>query len=244
MAGRRQQELVFETWGGKRAGAGRPPRRKFSSEAHKKRPGLKASQPLHIVLRIVGSVGGLRRRHLYRALREATIVAARREDFRIVHFSIQNTHLHLIVEAANKTALARGMQGFGISAAKHINGELTKRAGVRRSGRVFADRYHPRALKTPKEVRNAIAYVLNNWRRHNEHRADFARTWRVDPFSSALHFDGWKELEQGRFVNVPPTYEALVVWSPRTWLLREGWRRHGLIRFDEVPGPAEKPQYA
>jgi REP element-mobilizing transposase RayT len=181
---------------------------------------------------------------MYRAFREATIVAARREDFRIVHLSIQNNHLHLIVEAETRIALARGIQGFAISAARHINAAFTKHTGIRRTGRVFADRYYPRPLKTPKEVRNAIAYVLNNWRRHNEHRADFARTWRVDPFSSALQFDGWKELERARFVDVPPTYESLVVWTPRTWLLREGWRRHGLIRFDEVPGPAEKPQYA
>jgi REP element-mobilizing transposase RayT len=181
---------------------------------------------------------------MYRAMQQATLTAAKREDCRIVHFSIQNNHVHLIVEAESRTALAKGMQGFQIAAAKLLNSEFTKRTGVRRTGTVFTDRYHARALETPREVRNAIAYVLNHWRRRNEHRADVAKTWRVDPYSSALSFDGWKEIEHGRFVDVPPTYEPLVVWGPRIWLLREGWRRHGLIRFDEVPGPGEKPQYA
>jgi putative transposase len=234
---RRQEELTFRTWGGRRRGAGRPPRGRRSSEPHKKRPSFKATEPLHVNVRVEPSVGRLRKRHLYKALREATITAAKREDFRIVHLSIQSNHVHFLIEALNKVALAKGMQGFQISAARHINSAISRRTGVRRTGRVFSDRYHARVLKSPKSVRHALAYVLNNWRRHQEDRASFTRGWAIDPFSSGIQFAGWKEMEREVvYRRPPPTYEALVVWLPKTWLLRDGWRRHGLISLDEVPG--------
>jgi REP element-mobilizing transposase RayT len=233
-----QQEMVFKTWGGKRKGAGRPPKGERSSEPHKKRPAHQPNVPVHIVARVVADIRSLRKRHIWSAIRHATIVTARREDFRIVHFSVQGTHLHLIIEAENRMAIARGMQGFQISAARAINAAITKRTGVRRTGQVFADRYHLRALKTPREVRNAIAYVLNNWRHHDEDKADVAKKWMVDPFSSGIQFTGWKELEHAQWMwEKRATYKELWVWLPRTWLLGEGWKRHGLIRTDEVPGP-------
>jgi REP element-mobilizing transposase RayT len=236
-----QQSLAFRTWGGKRRGAGRPPKGPRSSEPHKKRKAFRDTEPLHVNVRVEPGVGRLRKRHMYKALREATITATKREDFRIVHLSIQSNHVHFIIEAQHKTALAKGMQGFQISAARHINAAISQRTGKRRTGRVFSDRYHARALTTPKTVRNAIAYVLNNWRRHGEHRADFTKLWTMDPYSSAVHFNGWKEREQDLvFRKPPPTYEPLIVWLPKTWLLREGWRRHGLISMDEIPGPLPK----
>ncbi|MBA3539169.1 MAG: transposase [Deltaproteobacteria bacterium] len=181
-------------------------------------------------------MGSLRKRHLYKALREATATALR-GTFRIVHFSIQATHVHAIVEADNRMALARGMQGFQISAARHINAAISKRTGVKRVGKVFADRYHARVLKTPRKVRNAVAYVLNNWRHHNEDRATFARGWKIDPYSSGSQFGGWKELEESAFLFPRrETYDPLHVWLPKTWLLKTGWRRHGLIKTGEVPG--------
>jgi REP element-mobilizing transposase RayT len=128
---------------------------------------------------------------MYAALRMATLVAAKRDEFRIVHASIQRSHVHLLVEAESGEALTRGLSGFLISAARHINGAL----GVR-CARVF-ERYHARSLATPREVRNCIAYVLNNWRHHGEHRARDAARWRVDKYSSAVAFDGWAELDQG-----------------------------------------------
>jgi REP element-mobilizing transposase RayT len=233
-----QQELVFRTWGGRRRGAGRPAKGPRSSEPHKKRESFRANEPLHVSIRVDSDVGRLRKRHLYKALREATITAAKREDFRIVHLSIQSNHVHLLIEAANKIALAKGMQGFQISAARHLNRAISKRRGRRRAGRVFSDRYHARVLRSPKQARHALAYVLNNWRRHREDEATFTKGWAIDPFSSGIQFAGWKEMENELFYrHPPPTYEALVVWLPKTWLLREGWRRHGLISMEEVPGP-------
>src|SRR4051794_31536691 len=79
-----------------------PKPKERAGSRHKMRPELKARHPVHVVLRVVGAVGNLRRRATYKAVREATLTTARREDFRIVHLSIQRNHLHLLVEADHK----------------------------------------------------------------------------------------------------------------------------------------------
>jgi REP element-mobilizing transposase RayT len=188
---------------------------------------------------VVGDVASLRQRDTYLQLREATIVTAKRADFRIVHLSIQRNHLHLLVEANHKEALSRGMQGFSISAAKRVNAAITARTGVRRTGRVIADRFHARPLTSPRAVRHALAYCLNNFRRHGEDRVGVARAWKADPFSSGPLFFGWKELEHSPVLwPLRPTNHPLVVHRPRTWLLSKGWQEHHpLISVWEVPGP-------
>jgi REP element-mobilizing transposase RayT len=234
---------------------GRKPNGKRAGSPHKARPELTGRDPIHVVLRVVAAIGSLRKRHMYKGLREATIAVALRElsyavigAFRIVHISIQGNHVHLLVEADSKLALSRGMQSFQISAAKHLNRAVSVRGiahgsrryrqamSTRRRGSVFPDRYHQEVITTPKQARHALSYVLNNWRKHKEDRHDFARTWRVDPYSTGALFDGWKELEHATtYWPLRDTYEPLVVYFPKTWLLREGWRKHGLIRTDEVP---------
>jgi hypothetical protein len=159
-----------------------------------------------------------------------------RTAFRIVHMSIQNNHVHLIIEADDRMALARGMQGFQISAAKHINAAIAKDGGKRRRGCVFADRYHVKVMKSRRGVRNGLAYVLNNWRHHGQHLLRSPVPLPIDPFSTAPSFDGWSWTPAYEW---PVTYEPLPVWEPKTWLLREGWKMHGLIDPDEVPGPKD-----
>jgi hypothetical protein len=128
-----------------------------------------------------------------------------------VHYSVQGNHIHLIVEADDARALASGVQGFEIRVARGIN------ALARRRGRVFADRYHARALETPREVRNAIAYVISNGAHHRVCRG-------LDPCSSARCFDVWTPETQ--LVAAKPW--TVIVAQPETWLLSVGWRRHGL----------------
>jgi hypothetical protein len=146
----------------------------------------------------------------------------------------------LLVEAQNKGALSRGMQSFQISAAKHINAAVSRRLHVRRRGRVFCDRYHAEVVTCPRRARHALAYVLNNWRKHREDRDEKSSKWLVDPFSSGWSFNGWTQLA-GRLTmwTVPETYLPMFVWLPRTWLLSTGWRRHGLVDAREVPSSAE-----
>jgi REP element-mobilizing transposase RayT len=236
--------------GGKRKGAGRPKRGKRASERHKKRPKLSAYVPVHVVLRARSNVRSLRTHEVFRAIKEATFTAFAHDEralrkktvtaastkldraFHIVHISIQRTHIHLIVEASDRMALARGMQAFAISAAKLIN------AATGRSGSVFSDRYFPRPLTTPTQVRNCLAYVLNNWKHHGESEASLRRPWPIDPYSSASVFDGWKEIDGRRFV-APSGYDGPMVWWPKTWLLSEGWRQRGLISMYFVPGGDE-----
>ena len=233
-----QQELTWRTHGGKREGAGRPPNGPKAGMPHARRPAHTRSHPLHVTIRVASDIGSLRKRDMFLAIREASIVTAMREDFRIVHLSVQGTHLHLLVEADSKSAITRGMRGFQISAARQINAVMTARTGKLRTGAVFPDRYHSRALTSPRAVRHALAYVLNNWRRHREDRDDRARTWAVDPFSSGVMFPGWREREGMPTLFRPPrTYLGVVTWLPRTWLLRTGWTRHGLVSTHEVPGP-------
>ena len=108
--------------------------------------------------------------------------------------------------------------------------------GKRRKGSVFADRYHATIIKTPRQARHELAYVLNNWRKHREDRRGAARGWTIDPFATGWCFDGWRERADEPFVwKLRATYEPIPVWRPKTWLLTEGWRRYGLVSTHEVP---------
>ncbi|HEU0033820.1 MAG TPA: transposase [Kofleriaceae bacterium] len=235
-----QLAIAFKQRGGARKGAGRPPKGPRSSEPHKKRPFHASRFPLHITIRVADDIPYLRQPALWKALRQATRTHLARHHFRIVHKSVQGNHIHLIVEAANKELLAKGMQGFEISAAKHINRAIGELTGSRRKGTVFPDRYHARELRTPREVHHAINYVLNNFRHHGEDRKGIARSWLLDRYSSAIAFGGWKELGDpaARF-KPPPDYEALFTAAPQTWLLREGWKKHPPISVYDRPGGAE-----
>jgi putative transposase len=227
-----EQLAMFEPWKrAKRRGkarGGRPPKGPRSSERHEVRPKLNPRHPVHVTLRCARGVGWLRKRDTYAAIRAATLAIAERHlACRIVHASIQGTHLHLIVEAGDRKRLARGKQAFQISAAKRINRAISERRGEPRKGQVFPDRYHATILTSPRQVRHALAYVLNNWRRHGEDRA---RAETIDPYSSGRYFDGWKEN-----ASDPPLFEPLCVSLAQGWLLAQGWRRHGLISVREIP---------
>src|SRR5689334_14254765 len=146
----------------------------------------------------------------------AALARASRRRFRIVHFSVQVDHVHLLVEGDDGVAFRCGIQGPAIRVARAVNRTL------RRHGSVWAGRYHVRDLATPREVRHALVYVLQNWKKHGHGGHG------MDSRSSAPWFDGWR-------VTVPiPTGRSPVV-TPKTWLARIGWRRHGLLGIGEVP---------
>jgi putative transposase len=232
------QLALFKKRGGKRRGAGRPPKGARAGAPHRARPYLADRYPVHVVLRVVAAVGSLRRRRAYHAIRQATLTTARRENFRIVHLSIQRTHVHLLVESKDKAALASGMQGFQISAAKHLNAALSHgQPGPRRRGAVFPDRYHAEIITSPRQARHALAYVINNWRKHEEDLRAKTRGWRIDWLSSAAMFPDFTEYGDAAFLwHGPPTYEPLQVFRPKTWLLREGWKKHSAtISCHECP---------
>ena len=175
MKSRAQQVLQFRTHGGARRDAGRKQVNARKSEPHRERAYLSPNHPVHVTVRVTRDVGRLRRRTCYHALRRALQTVLDRADFRVVHLSIQSTHVHFLVEADTSAALAKGMQSLQISAARKLNAALGRR------GSVFVDRYHPVVITTPRQARHALAYVLNNWRRHREPGAG-----PLDPYSSAL----------------------------------------------------------
>jgi putative transposase len=176
---------------------------------------------VHLTLRAQTGLRSLRSPRLFEAIREC-IRAASRPDFRIVHFSVQGDHLHLVIEAQDAQALSSGSRGLSIRIARAINGVLG------RQGAVWGDRYHARALETPKETRTAIVYVLMNFKKHQP-----GDRRQVDPCSSAPWFDGFR-------ARVTPPPDDPPTWRPRTWLASTGWRRHGLVDPAERPKPAER----
>jgi hypothetical protein len=107
-----------------------------------------------------------------------------------------------------------------------------------RTGPVLLDRYHLRLLPTPREVRNALRYVLLNARRHAvAGRVAVTKAVRLDPASSARWFDGWKRKDPSAQNQQPvSSNRRRPVARARTWLLNVGWRRHGLLDPADVPG--------
>jgi putative transposase len=203
-------------WGGAREGAGR--KRKDGQEAppgvpHLRRPPLDSRNPVHVTLKVRREVWSLRGGRSVKALKgafcavkEAPCEASR---LRVVHFAILSNHLHLIVEAGNRVALSRGLQSLEIRMARALNDSM------KRSGKVFADRYHAHILKTPSEVGRARRYVLQN---------------------AAIH-----AARAGLTAGAPDELTSLhlpdCASPPRTWLLAEGWwRERGRPAGASAPG--------
>jgi REP element-mobilizing transposase RayT len=228
-----QQPLVFEPKsrrGGRRKGAGRKPREprapgRGPGVTHLRRPALSERHPVHITLRIRRDVPNLRRNAFLPVLTDALRAGKARFGFRLCHYVVMGNHLHLIAEANDARCLARGLQGLTIRLAKRMN----RAAG--RSGKFFADRYHAHTLRSPTEVHRALSYVLLNLRKHAAERHPSAPLPpALDAFSSGAWFDGWHSPPRGlhRLRRGDPP----VVLTPRTWLLRDGWKRAGAISAD------------
>jgi REP-associated tyrosine transposase len=210
-----QQRLAFRTHGGCRVGAGRKPAKFRGDVPHRARPEHRKREPAHVTLRVVRGLPSLRKDLLFLTVRRAFGQTAR-AWFRVVEYSVQTDHVHLLVEADDKVSLSRGMTGLAVRIARALNRNLC------RQGRVWCGRYHARSLRTPREVRNGIVYVLMNAKKHLRGALE------LDPCSSAPWFTGWSA-----FFSIGPPPVPLP--AAETWLLRTGWKRHGLI------GMAEKP---
>jgi REP element-mobilizing transposase RayT len=180
-----------------------------------------------VALRLVEGMPSLRGSKPVRYVRRC-IQLAHKERFRVVHFSVQSNHVHLIIEAEDSRALSRGLQGLKIRLARRLNALFGRR------GTPFTDRYHAQPIRSPRQARHAIGYVLGNLRKHAaEHGRTLGRNW-VDPFSSATTFDGWACAT----VTSDGATKPGVTAEPEFWLLRTGWRRYGPLDPNDVPGPA------
>jgi putative transposase len=224
--------LVFpHGWGGRRTGAGRRLRSRRGNVRHQVRPEHRAGEPVHVTLR--SGFRPLRSAFVFPTVRGTIRDLNRRwqDRFQVVPFSVQSDHLHLIVEAVDRKALLGGVRGLSVSLARRVNQLVFRR------GRVIADRWHGRALSTPRAVRHALVYLFGNYRKHEKSAGGV-----VDPFSSAPYFPGFLEFAQGvptardlRRIAGIELARGSPVLEPRSWLLRVGWRRHGLISIREAP---------
>ena len=202
-----------------RRGPGRPARKVKSATAitHQPRPKLGKQKVLHLTIKLRDGLPSLRRERAFAAVKRSFFKYSCGEGFRLVHFSVQSNHIHLIAEADSKPALSRAMQKLGISLAKRLD-RLWKNAG-----RIYKERYHQRILELPMQVRHALLYVIQNAKHHGSITGE-----PLDPFSSAEYFDGFAGVE----AKAPPTG---LLASATAWLLTRGWRRRGLLELSEVP---------
>src|SRR4051812_3384606 len=203
----RQLGLKFPLRGGKRRGAGRKPKGPRAGVSHARRSGLLSRHPVHATMRVLPHVWNLRGPRAASTLAGAFAAGKEKDGFRLVHFSIQGNHLHLVVEADDALRLSRGLQGLATRIARRLNRLMG------RKGQVFADRYHARALRTPTEVANALAYVLGNFAVHA------ARRGRPVP---ARFVDARTSIEMRVTATIP---HVPLTAAPTTWLLRIGWQR-------------------
>jgi len=213
-------------WGGRRKGAGRKPGPN-AGMPHQSRPKF-SSLPAHVTLKLQAGLPSLRTGRVVREVEDSFGRGSARPGFRLIHYSLQRNHVHLVVEASNRAALGRGMMAVGTRLARAVN------RAFGRSGKVFGSRYHLHVLKTPREVRAALRYVLLNARHHARR---LTKAVKLDPASSARWFDGWRPDALRRIVaDRPMAVQTAPVARARTWLLTTGWRRHGLLDPADVPG--------
>jgi putative transposase len=213
----KQLELDIRTWGGKRANAGRKRVAPRPRVPHLRRAELKRRHPVLVTIRICDGVPNLREANAWNVIVGIMCKARGRFGMHVIEYSVLGNHLHLIVEADDQESLERGMRGLNTRLGKNLNKHF------QRTGRVIDGRYHARHLHTPLEVRNALRYVLRNHASHCEKVGDPPPRYRFDPRSTAPRFTGWR-----RPPNDPPTRD-LGTSPPRTWLLRTGWKRLGLL---------------
>jgi len=193
----KQLSLPCRGRGGYRPGSGR---KRGHRVTHHGRESFRKPFPLHVVWRTRRDVRSLRGKRLWRQIRESFRRCCEKDGFRLVHFSVQGTHVHMVVEADELERLSRGMQGLGVSIAKRVNFTLVRR------GPVFDDRFFSRRLRSPREVANALDYVLHN-RAHHLREQGVVPPEQPDPYTS--------DAVRGA---VPP-----LVVEPVTWLLRIGY---------------------
>ncbi len=200
-----QLGLAFPSWGGKRKGAGRKPAGERAGVSHRPRPVWDRPLPVHVTLRMAAAVWNLRSRRSFRVIAAALRTGADRFEVRVIQFSIQGNHLHLLIEAPSRSALARACKGLSVRLAKGLNRMM------KRTGRVIDDRYHAHVLRTPTEVQRAMRYIRDNARQHAAARGEAYSAGYVDPYSS-----GSAALLRQHDVVLP---------AAQTWLCREGfWR--------------------
>jgi len=216
-----QLEFELPTWGGARKGAGRKPDGPKARVSHAARPRITSAIPAHVTIKLRRGLWNLRTTKPFAMVLDQ-IRAASSEKLRITHYSVQHDHLHLIVEAQHARALSTGIQGLSVRIAYHINRLM------RRTGSVMKDRFHARLLRTPREVKNALVYLINNGRKHLEQIGRNVLLRWLDPCASVAALGEWCPNLVLQDAAAPPVVKA------QSWVLRLGFTKAGHIRLPEI----------
>jgi REP element-mobilizing transposase RayT len=209
--------------GGPRKNAGRKAGRRPLVH-HVRRERFRSTTPSLVTVRARAGLPSLRGPQVVAALRETFRISCVRKGFRLVHYSVQRDHVHMIVEADDNVALSRGMMSIVSRIAFAVNRVF------RRRGKVMAGRSHVRCLTSPRQVHRALRYVLLNVRKHCFARTGRAGSARIDAASSGRWSSGWSSTSP----RSPDAHREVA--HPNTWLLSAGWKRHGTIALAEIPG--------
>ena len=220
-----QGSLTFVGHGGKRRGAGRKCRSARSNHSHRPVELPSREFAAHITLRVQPGIPSLRQQALFDVVLVALTASAFGLFFRIVDFSVQQNHLHLIVEAADAITLTAGMRATAVRIARQVNSFLE------RKGPVFADRAFIRLITSPRDARNAYVYLFGNGRKHARQIGRVLPANWIDPRSSGPWFGHWADADPSqRRTDPKPVAKA------RTWLLTVGWLKYGKpIAVAEMP---------
>ncbi len=207
--------------GGKREGAGRK-RASRPRVAHTARESVCLLDPLHVTIRVCEGIPSLRNLEVEKILRTVFCAMKSRAGFKIVEYSIQTNHLHLIIEAESKDALTRGMISLKTRIARRVN----KYFG--RVGKFFSDRYHVVVMRKVNQVRRTLLYVLANAKKHGVYLASA-----IDRFSSGHWYRHWLEEPEA-----PPGIAELECPTQplECMLLHQGAHQLGRLSIHDIPG--------
>ncbi len=203
--------------------------------AHGSRPEMKKGEVAHVTVKLVAGLPSLREGEALEVVRNAIGRVNRGGRIRIVEYSIQSNHLHLIVEAENSADLSRGMASLNTGLGMRLN-RIWDRVG---QGSVFVERFHLVLIRSPRQMRNTLNYVLRN----DVHHGLNLRT--LDPCSSAPAFTGWRQLQSPKArTQRLAAAKTCVAATPQTWLLQTGWKkvkgRHELLSTAHGPSLQSK----
>ena len=120
-------------------GRGRP-KKADAGVPHLARPSVSARRKLEVTWGVVTGFPNLDTPGLVQVIEDAVEVASGRFGLSVISCGVKRDEIEVVCSAHNKKALARGLQGLSIRAAKGLNRALGRR------GRVFADRYAIRAV--------------------------------------------------------------------------------------------------
>lgn len=203
-------------WGGKRKGAGR--KNRSGTLNHLKRQRVNPKAPIHVTMKLREGLPNIQCPEMHEKFKSG-LRKAKALGLRVIHYTVERNHIHMMIECSNNSSLSRGMKSLGASFGRAI------RAFAGGKGPVFKERFHMRVVKTPMEVRNVIAYVLTNTSKH--HKMAPGPT----PYSSGMYFSEWKKLLGRRagpvlreFVPITTDLPEFLC-EPKSWLAREGWRK-------------------